>query len=219
MSDKTWVVGEFVEAVQLQVVCQTLLKKLSNNSSEITEEHLETYGNIDMALQVFYEDSIQESLEKTQAKGVKEGFLRTWFETKLITPAETRGLAYRGSTHTEGLINEAVDVLDRAHIIREERRGGGRWYELSHDRFIYPIKEANKNWLLKYSGAAKTREWLEECAALWTGTLKDEDLLDESQLPEAERWLDSPDAAELGYSASVANLVQASRTNLKNKES
>src|SRR5258706_149033 len=218
MNEKTWVVGEFVETVQLQVVCQTLINRLSGSATEIHMEHLETYGDIDSALQVFYEDSIREAVERTKARGITEGFLRTWFEKKLITPAETRGLAYRGATHTDGLINEAVDVLDRAHIIREERRGGGRWYELSHDRFIYPIKDSNKNWLLQYSSAATTREWLEAKAAYWAETHDDEDLLDQSQLPESMRWLKSPEAAELGYDPAVSNLVQASRTYLKNKE-
>ena len=151
MSDKTWITGEFVETVQLQVVCRTLINKLQPNATEISMEHLEAYGSLDKALQVFYEDSIREVVEKTSAalrrKGeteIKEGVLRNWFEKKLITPAHTRGLAYRGTTHTEGLINEAVDVLDQAHIIREERRGSGRWYELSHDRFIDPILTSNK---------------------------------------------------------------------------
>src|SRR5215207_6018186 len=136
MSDKTWITGEFVETVQLQVVCQTLINKLAPNATVITMEHLEAYGNLDKALQVFYEDCLQEVIEKTRdvlrSKGesdLKEGVLRNWFEKKLITPAQTRGLAYRGATHTEGLINEALDVLDQAHIVREERRGSGRWYE------------------------------------------------------------------------------------------
>src|SRR2546423_1833966 len=125
MSDKTWVVGEFVETVQLQVVCQTLLNKLPEGATEITREHLEAYGNVDTALQVFYEDSIREAVEKTKnvagpdgKMGVKEGFLRHWFEERLITSGETRGLAYRGEKYTEGLINAAGDVLDRAHISR-----------------------------------------------------------------------------------------------------
>ena len=224
MSDKSWVVGEFVEAVQLQVVCQTLLNKLAGNATEITKEHLEAYGNIDKALQVFYEDSIREAVEKTKdvehdgGRGVKEGFLRDWFEKRLITPAETRGLAYRGATHTEGLINAAVDVLDRVHIIREEWRGGARWYELSHDRFIYPIKESNKNWLLQYSSAVQMRRRLQEMAARWAATQNDEDLLDESQLSEAERWMASAEAAELGYDPSISNLVGASRTSIRAKQ-
>src|SRR5689334_4530960 len=41
MSDKTWITGEFVETVQLQVVCQTLINKLAPDATEISMEHLE----------------------------------------------------------------------------------------------------------------------------------------------------------------------------------
>ena len=225
MNDKTWITGEFVETVQLQVVCRTLINKLAPNATEISMEHLEAYGSLDKALQVFYEDSIREVVEKTAAvlrrKGeseIKEGVLRNWFEKKLITPAHTRGLAYRGATHTEGLSNEAVDVLDQAHIIREERRGSGRWYELSHDRFIDPILTSNKEWLLQYSGAAQVRKWLEERAARWNQTQDEAALLTENELTEAERWAASTEASELGYDRSVTNLIQASRTNIKSKQ-
>jgi tetratricopeptide (TPR) repeat protein len=225
MSDKTWITGEFVETVQLQVVCQTLINKLAPNATVITMEHLEAYGNLDKALQVFYEDSLKEVIEKTRevlrSKGeseLKEGVLRNWFEKKLITPAQTRGLAYRGATHTEGLINEAVDVLDQAHIIREERRGSGRWYELSHDRFIDPIRTSNKEWLLQFSGAAKTRQWLEERAVRWSRRQDEVDLLGENELSEVERWVASAEAAELGYDPVVTNLMQASRANIKSKQ-
>lgn len=224
MSDKTWITGEFVETVQLQVVCRTLINKLAPNATEISMEHLEAYGSLDKALQVFYEDSIREVVEKTgevlRRKGetqIKEGVLRNWFEKKLITPAHTRGLAYRGATHTEGLVNEAVDVLDQAHIIREERRGSGRWYELSHDRFVDPILTSNKEWLLQYSGAAQVRKWLEERAARWNQTQDEASLLTENELTDAERWIASPEASELGYDVSITNLIQASRTNLKSK--
>ena len=224
MSDKTWITGEFVETVQLQVVCQTLINKLAPDATEISMEHLEAYGSLDKALQVFYEDSVREVVEKTREElrsqgetGLTEGILRNWFEKKLITPAQTRGLAYRGTTHTEGLPNEAVDVLDQAHIIREERRGSGRWYELSHDRFVDPILTSNKEWLVQYSGAAKVRQWLEERAARWNKSQDEAALLSENELAEADRWVKSAEAAELGYDPAVINLIQASRTNIKNK--
>ena len=225
MSDKTWITGEFVETVQLQVVCQTLINKLAPDATEISMEHLEAYGSLDKALQVFYEDSIREVVEKIRdplrhhgESELKEGGLRNWFEKKLITPAQTRGLAYRGTTHTEGLPNEAIDVLDQAHIVREERRGSGRWYELSHDRFVDPILTSNKEWLVQFSGAAKVRQWLEERSARWNETQDEGVLLSENELAEADRWVKSVEASELGYDPSVTSLIQASRANLKNKQ-
>ena len=44
------VTGEFIEAVQLQVVCQSLWKELPPDERQITFQHLETYGNVEQAL-------------------------------------------------------------------------------------------------------------------------------------------------------------------------
>src|SRR5205085_10102375 len=43
-------------------------------------------------------------------------------------------------------------------------------------------------------------------------------LLSENELAEADRWVKSVEASELGYDPSVTGLVQASRANLKNKQ-
>jgi hypothetical protein len=138
------IVGEFVEPVQLQVVCERLWRDLKDEDTEITSEHLEKIS-VEKALLSFYEESIKAVADKT---GISEQTLRSWFERKLVTPAGTRGMAFRGETETEGLPNEAVDALDQLHLIRSERRGGGRkWYELTHDRFIDAIQKSRQRLL------------------------------------------------------------------------
>jgi tetratricopeptide (TPR) repeat protein/cytochrome c-type biogenesis protein CcmH/NrfF len=206
----TEIMGEFVEPVQLQVVCQTLWEKVqSTGATEITEEHLRTYGNVDKALRAFYERAIQKVI---QAKDVKEWSLRRWFEDVLITTAGTRGTVFRGAATTGGLLNGVVDELESQHIIRAELRGGERWYELSHDRFIQPIRESNNEWRLQRSGAMQKRKELEERAAEWARTGRGESgLLDESAAVEAKRWLDSTEATEVGYSDDLFAFVQSSR--------
>ena len=42
-----------------------------------------------------------------------------------------------------GLPNEAVEELEDRHLIRPEWRAGARWYELTHDRLIEPIRASN----------------------------------------------------------------------------
>lgn len=135
--------GEFVEPVQLQVVCQNLWQHLPEDVKVIDQRQIEAFGDIDKALSKFYEDSLSITVRET---GVEEQALRQWFDDALITPAGTRGTVYQGRDETGGIPNDAVEVLVRQHIIRAELRAGGRWYELTHDRFIEPIQKANAEW-------------------------------------------------------------------------
>ena len=137
------VTGEFIEPVQLQVVCQSLWQDLPPDVTVITQDHLQAFGDVDQALSGFYERSIKRAAEKTSAR---ERGLRAWFERNLITPAGTRGTVYQGREETGGIPNATVDMLENLHLIRGERRAGARWYELTHDRFIDPIQRSNEAW-------------------------------------------------------------------------
>ncbi len=135
--------GEFVEPVQLQVVCQGLWQDLPPEVTLITYAHLRAFGDVNQALAEFYERSVRRVVRET---GVREGKLREWFEQTLMTTAGTRGTVYRDQKRTGGIPNAAVDVLQNLHLIRGEWRAGGRWYELTHDRFIGPIQASNEAW-------------------------------------------------------------------------
>ncbi|HXV98878.1 MAG TPA: hypothetical protein VEC93_10685, partial [Anaerolineae bacterium] len=101
--------GQFVEPVQLQVVCYQLWENLRGRPiGEITWEHLQVCGNIDEALVTFYEQALAKVVEATGEVG---GNLRNWFEHKLITEAGTRGSVYRGTDKTEGIATRAADLL------------------------------------------------------------------------------------------------------------
>jgi tetratricopeptide (TPR) repeat protein len=204
------VTGEFVEPVQLQVVCQTLWQKLDHSvSKEITLDQLKAFGDVDLALSGFYETAI---LTVSAEAGLNEGLLRRWFEHTLITPSGTRGTVFRGREETGGIPNAAVDKLVDQHLIRGELRGGARWYELTHDRLIEPIITSNHQWMLQRSGAEQTRQRLEKRAAEWVRSGRPKNgLLDEAELLEARRWLESPNADDVGYSEALFALVQASR--------
>jgi len=188
--------GEYIEAVQLQVVCRTLWKKLQPSEKTITHEHLKAHGDVNTALSAFYEECVEAAKESAE----KEWAIRNWFERKLITETGKRGKVFRGPQKTGGLSNVAVDKLEELHIIKPEVSGGERWYELSHDRFIQPVLKSNKEWLVERSSAVSTRKHLEEKAARG-------ELLDESELLEAKRWLDSPVAAEMDIADAVRGLI------------
>src|SRR5688572_18237356 len=67
--------GQFVEPVQLQVVCSSLWEKLPSDVRQITEQHLEQYvGDVDQALGNYYEERVKTVSEGDVAtrNGVKE---------------------------------------------------------------------------------------------------------------------------------------------------
>ena len=142
--------GLYVEPVQLQIVCRQLWSRLTEDASrqqaQIDAGDIAKYANVDDALIQFYRDS----LAKAHQAGVTERVLRRWFGERLITPAGTRGLVYRGERETEGLPNAAVDILRDCYIIRADLRGGNTWYELAHDRLVEPVREDNLAWKAGY---------------------------------------------------------------------
>jgi len=215
--------GDSVEPVQLQVVCQTLWEKCqkswgrlkdSDQKKIVSREYLEAFGDVDQALSAFYESAIS----RVVGSGlVKEGILRRWFEQSLITSAGTRGTVFRAKVDTAGIPNSAVDRLVNHHIIRAEIRSGSRWYELTHDRFIAPVKSSNEKWFREHSGGQQIPKQLEIRAQAWvdSGRQKKTLIADEGELLVAERWLDSPAPADLGYGgallSSMLAFVQAGR--------
>ncbi len=149
---ETKIAGEFVEPVQLQVVCYQLWQGLRGESGgEITETHLQAFGNVDRALEDFYESAVAGVAARTAAP---EARIRRWFGATLITPSRIRSQVNRGVAESGGLINDAVDELVDAHLIRAEQVRGGTWFELVHDRFIDPILVSNRRW---FGSAARRR--------------------------------------------------------------
>ena len=200
---------EFVEPVQLQVVCQNLWQSLPPDVKKITHEYLEESADVDKALSAFYEKSIRKAVE--EKADVKEAALRRWFEEVLITPAGTRGTVFRGQNDAGGMPIEVVNLLENEHLIRTEIRGRASWCELTHDRFIQPIRESNSIWFIR-SGSEQIRRDFQKKAVEWIGRGRGASgLLDEAALLVAERWLASPEATESGVPEEMRALVQASR--------
>ena len=133
--------GEYVEPVQLQVVCQNLWSHLPGGENTITKEYVQKFGSVDDALRGFYNLAV-DSVAPSQK--IKEKDLRSWFEKQLITLAGTRGTVFRGAKETGGISNDIIDKLQSKHMIRAEWRAGGRWYELTHDSLIKAVQDSNK---------------------------------------------------------------------------
>ena len=215
--------GEFVEPVQLQVVCQSLWENLpsewknganarSDGSHLITAEYIERFGDVDNALACYYDRSVERATAASEGR-IGEGELRRWFGTALITPTGTRGLAFRGAPGATWRIpGLALKELEEAHVIRREDRSGTTTHELTHDRFIEPIQKSNEKWLAHYQDAERSRAKLEEHVA------RGDDLLDELALHDAEQYLKSPAAKILGATPEAQLLVTRSRKQLDEAE-
>ena len=140
---EAWAQSRYVEPVHLQIVCQQLWDRLPAQSTSISQEDVEQFADVDQALTKFYESALEKVVDNT---GLGQHRLRAWFSEQLITPAQTRGLVYRGEEETAGLPNAAVDILASAYVIRGEVRGSDIWYELAHDRLVKPVLEVNQAW-------------------------------------------------------------------------
>ena len=190
--------GESVEPVQLQVVCYQLWENLRGQPSDwITEQDLQEIGDVDRALVQFYESAIAAVVQETQ---VSEIALRDWFQNQLITEAGTRDTIYRGRETSGGIATSVADSLVSRYLLRLDSRAGGMWYELVHDRFIYPILGANQAWI--------DRNPVIQAARAWETSGRDEDRLYRGkQLEDALAPL--PDPLALGQP--VAEFLVASQ--------
>ncbi len=210
------VAEELVEPVALQVSCQSLWRQLPPGVGIITAEHLRAFGDVDQALAQFYDESLRTA---AKGSGTGEGKLRTWFEDKLITPAGTRAMVFQEREETGGIPNRAVETLEDLHLIHGERRAGARWFELAHDRFIEPIRLANRRWREQDRESEQIRRQLESKAREWVVLGRaGEGLLDELELRQARRWLESPLAAELGPGETLLALVEASQAEIEKRQ-
>ncbi len=186
--------GQYIEPVQLQVVCYQLWENLldseqaspaSRERADISATDLTRAGDVDTALADFYEDAIQAALQVASVN-VSGRRLRTWFDEQLITEAGTRGTVYRGDETTAGMDNRAVDALQQRFLLRTELRAGGTWMELVHDRFVEPIQRANRIWLEEHQHP------LTRSAQNWFSTGKDVNLLlNRTQLHTAQAQFDT----------------------------
>lgn len=135
--------GDTIEPVHLQLVGSTLWENLPKNVTSIKQSDIKQYGNVDNILLDYYENEIKNIIKTYR---IKEKKLRIWIDSYLITPGGTRGIVFRDKDFSKGLDNKIIDALSNSHIIRGDERSGGYWYELSHDRWIIPIKNSNSKW-------------------------------------------------------------------------
>ena len=227
--EKIEVPGEFVDPVQLQVVCQTLWEKLPPEKTTITKKDVDKYANVDEALLDFYENCVRKAVDsvsedqastnqEVSTSTISEGLVRGWFEQKLITREGKRNMILRERDTTAGLSNLVVEELENQHVIRVEMRGGEPWYELSHDRFIPPIRESNRRFLLQQPLSKRKAEELEARASEWLASRRsDRLLLNRGELADAQNWMRT-EAAAIGHTETLFSLIQASEAAIEHED-
>jgi hypothetical protein len=198
--------GPHIEPVQLQVVCRRIWNALPPGTRTIDLDTQRAYqsgetqvapggdvltvrsliGNAQRALTAYYDETIHAIVSEQQ---VNERQLRDWFERELMTTQGLRTQAAQDADETT-VIRAAIPGLLAAHLIREEARRGGTWYELAHDRLVAPIRESNERFYREHASGIETQ------AAVWDRNGRRPELLlqTEREIDEAEQWgRDHPD--------------------------
>jgi hypothetical protein len=140
--------GEYLEPLQLQVVCQQLWEAVQTEPGETISAEQVNRLDVDTALAQFYAQALQHVVENSQGT-ITQLDLRSWIERNLITESQKRGTVSQGSEITDGLANEHVQNLQNHFLLRSVRRAGSTWYELVHDRFVDPILQSNQAWRIQ----------------------------------------------------------------------
>jgi len=135
--------GQYVEPVQMQVVCYGLWDNLPAEGTHITEKDLQDVGDVNQSLGKYYDKRVA---EVAAAKKVRERLIREWFEKKLITAGGIRNMVLQENEPKPGELHDEVIQALQSDLVRSEKRGGATWYELTHDRLVEPVLERNKVW-------------------------------------------------------------------------
>jgi hypothetical protein len=139
----------YLEPVLLQVLCYNLFRKFSKvrgkDFTAITTENVREFQPFDKALSKYYDSVVRHAVGKDDLADQRT--LRDWIDFELIT---RKGL--RKQTRSSPRVADpdaALYSLQDDHLIRDDPRPGGTWWELSHDMLAGPIREANRDWRVR----------------------------------------------------------------------
>lgn len=118
---------------------------------------------------------------------------------------------------TQALSETDIQTVTHSHSA-EKNEDEGQLVDIAHEALITGWQRL-KTWIEERREAEQTRRQLEAKAVEWIRLGSGNGgLLDKAELPEAERWLASSDAIDLGYDATLPKLVEASRAAIKREE-
>ena len=159
-------------------------------------------------------DAALDSLETDLEKIPRRIFLRLiqFGEGRADTRRQQPIEALRTSSDDPALFTQILNHLAGCRLLTltsDEKNQSVR-VDIAHEALIsgwFTLQQ----WITERRDAEQTRRRLAASAKEWVRLEKKSGLLDEVKLAEAERWLSSPDAIDLGYDESLSELVAASR--------
>ena len=172
--------GNVIEPVQLQVVCQRLWESLAEGVKSIYPEDITSIGDVDSALADYYAEQVATIAKRNNRS---ERSIRAWCQEQLITEQGIRGQVLQAPQNSRGLDNDIIWQLVNTHLVRAEKRRGVTWFELAHDRLIKPIYKNNLTWQTAHLNV------LQRQADLWHKQGRSSGLLlGDAMLVEAQSW-------------------------------
>jgi WD40 repeat protein len=162
-ADGRWetVRGQYVDPLQLQLVCSSLWSSLPADKREVTLEDIASVRDVDSVIRAVYEAAIREALAAAPKSSISERRLRLWFDQELTSDAGTRESIQVGYEASAGLPNPVVYSLVDAHLLRLEVRSGATFVQLASDGFVDPVRAADRDWF------AANHDPLVEAAGQW----------------------------------------------------
>jgi hypothetical protein len=137
--------GEFVNLIQLQIVCRGHWEKLAahDGGRAVDTTGTAAFIDVDRAMDEFVDSAIANTVRATRSD---ESVVRQWLESALITPNDRRAVVLVGERETAGLDNAVVDTLQAQRLVASEHRNDERWVELTHDSMIRALHRSNDRW-------------------------------------------------------------------------
>jgi len=159
--DQQYVVeGEYVEPVQLQVICSDIWESAPQGEKVISRKSLPKDWSVDVGLGRFYDQAIDFACRSPseplpRSSSLWSGMLalvrwrsfspirmRKWISRSLITGMGTRAPVLVQDAEAE-IPGGVLERLQNRYLLRLEPRFGADWLELAHDRLVGPITRSN----------------------------------------------------------------------------
>jgi hypothetical protein len=159
--DQQYVVeGEYVEPVQLQVICSDVWESAAPGDKVISRKSLPKDWSVDVGLGRFYDQAIDFACRPSSEPTLRASSpwshmlalvgwrsyspirVRRWISKSLITAMGTRAPVLVQDAETE-IPAGVLERLQNRYLLRLEPRFGADWLELAHDRLVGPITRSN----------------------------------------------------------------------------
>jgi hypothetical protein len=166
-------------------------------------------------------DAVFVQLDESERKIARRIFLRLvqFGEGRADTRRQQRVSALRAAGDEPNEFDRTLKHLTDHRLLTTtgEEKDADRQVDIAHEALIAGWQRF-RQWVNERREAEQTRRRLEDKAREWERLGRGSaGLLDDVELREAENWLKSADAMELGYDATLIRLVETSQVEIKSE--